>query len=93
MHKNYLILAITTHEFAVACDAENNPETVEEELNKSIASKLKRSKLSKNKIKPIVINAFYHKDGKEMVTRWQRAGKEQAKSQQRAGKELSKSQE
>ena len=69
VHKNYLILAITTHEFAVACDAENNPETVEEELNKSIASKLKRSKLSKNKIKPIVINAFYHKDGKEMVDR------------------------
>ena len=67
VHKNYLILAITTHEFAVACDAENNPETVEEELNKSIASKLKRSKLSKNKIKPIVINAFYREDGKKML--------------------------
>jgi len=29
----------------------------------------KPGKLSKNKIKPIVINAFYHKDGKEMVDR------------------------
>ena len=64
---NYLILAITTHEFAVACDAENDPDEIQRRMEKDIASKLKRRKIKKNKIKPIVINAFYRKDGKKML--------------------------
>ena len=75
IHKNYLILAITSDVFTVACNAENNPDKIEADLNKDITSKLKKSKLSKNKIKPIVINAFYHEDGKEMVERLEKIKK------------------
>ena len=75
IHKNYLILAITSDVFTVTCNAKNNPDKIEADLNKDIISKLKKSKLSKNKIKPIVINAFYHEDGKDMVERLEKIKK------------------